>query len=221
MQRCPNCKVNIAGDKVCCPLCHGSLIGCAEPQTEVFPYIKKPRFKPNFVLRLLALIAIIISTICVFINTQFAPHIWWSLFVIAGAVCVWIACAISIIYRNDIAQNIGWQVILIPVLSVFWDYATNWKGWSIDFVLPCVCITGMITLLVIALFFKIKVQTFVFTLIRTCFVGLIPLVLYILGKIDIIYPSFICSGISIIIISWLLLFRFKTMISEINRRFHI
>ena len=68
MQRCPNCKVTVAGHKACCPLCGGRLSGTPEPDTEVFPSLEKPRFTGSFALRLLGLLAIAVTVVCLLVN---------------------------------------------------------------------------------------------------------------------------------------------------------
>ena len=82
MQRCPHCKVTIAGHKTCCPLCGGTLIGTPEPDTEVFPVLEKPPVSGGFVLRILALLAIVVSATCLLINFELYPEVWWSFFMI-------------------------------------------------------------------------------------------------------------------------------------------
>lgn len=221
MLKCINCNVNIAGNKICCPLCQGDLIGTPEPQTEVFPMIKTNEFDSKFILKILSLICIVVSTICVFLNTQIASYVYWSVFVIFGSLCIWITCAVSIRYKKDIVQNISFQVILVPIMSILWDFGTGFNGWSIEFVLPCVCIAGMLALFVLFIFLKNSFHSCVLAFIVTCIIGIIPLLLYIFGKIKIVYPTFLCSGISIITISWLLIFKWKIVFSEISRRFHI
>ena len=107
MQRCPSCRVTVAGHKTCCPLCGGQLSGTPESDTEVFPALDKPRFTTGFVLRLLALIAIAVSVICVLVNIAIGWHALWSLFVVAGAVCVWVAAAVGAVRRLGTAVTAG------------------------------------------------------------------------------------------------------------------
>lgn len=221
MQRCPSCRVTIAGHKTCCPLCGGQLSGPPEPDTEVFPALEKPRFTTGFVLRLLALIAIAVSVICVLVNIATGWHALWSLFVVAGAVCVWVAAAIGVAYRRDIAQNIGWQVVLIPALSFLWDWWTGWRGWSVDFVLPCVCIVGILAMLLIAVLCKTPLRLFAGPFIGACFFGLLPFVLIARGRVRVLLPSLLCAGLAILSLAALILFQWQTIKAELQRRFHL
>ncbi len=221
MQHCPYCRVTIAGDKICCPLCGGRLSGKAEPETEVFPALERPRFTKSFTLRLLAFLTVIASAISVLVNIALSTRIWWSLFVVAGAVCFWCAVAVGIAYRRDITQNIGWQIVLISVLSVLWDFGTGWRGWSLDFVLPCVCTGGLLTMLLVSVLLKIPVRTFAGPYLAGCCLGLTPLIFIALDKISFVLPSLICAGVSIILVALLAIFEWQTVKAEFMRRFHL
>ena len=114
MLRCPSCGVTVAGNKTSCPLCGGPLTGTPDPDSEIFPRIPKPRFTNQFILRLLGLIALAGSAICILINYALDSRIWWSLFVALGAGCLWAAAAIGISLRRDLMKNIACPMLLIP-----------------------------------------------------------------------------------------------------------
>lgn len=221
MLYCPYCRVSVAGDKTACPLCGGRLTGQAEPDTEVFPLIARPRFTDSFVLRLLAFLAVIVSAVCVLVNMAVGTRVWWSLFVVLGAACVWLASWIGIRYRRDVTQNIGWQVALIAALSFLWDRGTGWRGWSLDFVLPCVCIAGLLTMLLIAVLLKLPLSTFAGPYLSVCAIGLLPLVLILCGAVNVPLPSLICAGLSIVQLAVLVMFHWQTFKNEFQRRFHM
>ena len=220
MQQCPFCHVSVAGNKTCCPLCGGQLTGTPEEDTEVFPALEKPRFSGSFVLRLLALIAISVSAVCVLVNLA-TDGAWWSLFVVVGAACVWVAAAVGIAYRRDIIQNIGWQVLLIPILSILWDLWTGWRGWSLDFVLPCVCVAALLTMLLLAVLLGLPVRSFAGPLAGTCALGILPGVLVACGLIGIVLPSLICAGLSVVLFAGFVIFHWQTFKNELQRRFHL
>ncbi|MCQ5129391.1 DUF6320 domain-containing protein [Butyricicoccus faecihominis] len=221
MQHCPYCKVNVAGHKTCCPLCGGQLAGEPEPDTEIFPDLPRRRLSGNFVLRVLALIAIVVSAISVLVNMAVSTRVWWSAFVAVGAACVWVAAAIGVQYRRDIMQNIMWQMFLIPGLSILWDLWTGWRGWSIDFVLPCVCMAALLTMLVLATALRLPVRTFAGGFSAACALGLVPFILVACGKVNIRLPSFLCAGLSIVLLAALFLFQWQTIKAELARRFHL
>ena len=107
-------------------------------------------------------------------------------------------------------QNIGWQVVLIPVLSFLWDWWTGWRGWSVDFVLPCVCIVGILAMLLIAVLCKTPLRLFAGPLIGACFFGLLPLILIACGRVRVLLPSLLCAGLAILSLAALVLFQWQT-----------
>ncbi|MDO5142583.1 MAG: DUF6320 domain-containing protein [Eubacteriales bacterium] len=221
MQRCPSCRVTVAGHKSCCPLCGGRLTGTPDPASEVFPALEKPRVTGSLVLRLLALLTIAVSVVCVLINIAQGLQVLWSLFVAVGAACVWAAAAVGIAYRRDIMQNIGWQTVLIPALSVLWDRWTGWRGWSVDLVLPCICIVAMAGMVLLAVLCRWPLRTFAGPFTSVCVIGLVPLVLALCGVVQILLPSLLCAGASLVALAAVLLFGWPTIKGELQRRFHL
>lgn len=221
MLKCPYCRVQIAGVKRCCPLCGGTLKGAGDPESEVFPQLEQPHFSGAVVLRLLALAGIAATAVCILVNIALGTRVWWSLFVAAGALCAFLTAAVGIAYRRDIIQNIGWQVVLLPALSVLWDYGMGWQGWSLDFVLPCVCATGLLMVLLLAVLLRLPVQSFAGVFSGSCLLGMVPGVLVGLGKVRILLPSLICAGLSTVLLAALLLFHWQTFKGELSRRFHL
>ena len=124
-------------------------------------------------------------------------------------------------YRRDMTQNLGWQVVLIPLLSILWDIWTGWRGWSIDFVLPCVCIVGVLAMLLIAVLCRLPLRAFAGPLISACVLGLVPLLLVARGRVHILLPSLLCAGLSILSLAALVLFQWQTIKAELSRRFHL
>ena len=111
MQRCPNCKVTVAGHKACCPLCGGRLSGTPEPDTEVFPSLEKPRFTGSFALRLLGLLAIAVTVVCLLVNLALGMDDWWWIFVAVGADGGGSSGAVGIAFGRDVAQTSGGPVL--------------------------------------------------------------------------------------------------------------
>ena len=221
MQRCPYCNVRVAGNKSQCPLCGGELTGEPTPETELFPALEHPRFSGGFVLRLIALIAIIVSAISILVNMAVSTRIWWSAFVVVGCACVWLAAVVGVVNRRDIMQNIAWQAVLIPILSIIWDKWTVWRGWSIDFVLPCVCLVALLCMLVLAVALKLPVHAYAGQFGLVGVLGIVPAVLVGFDKVRVVLPSLICAGLSVALLAAMLLFHWQTFKQEFVRRFHL
>lgn len=221
MQRCIHCKVDIKGDHTVCPLCASILEGEGDSKDDVFPHIPTIYEEFNLFIRILILISIIAVVASFAINMIFTKESSWSLLVAAGVLCMWISLFFIIRKKNNIAKTILWQVGIICVLSVIWDKSMGWIGWSIDYVIPSVCVLAMIVMAVGAKILKIGVRDLIFYLLIDIIFGFIPAIFIIFGGLNVIFPSVICVGVSIISLSALILFEGDNMKAELNKRMHI
>ena len=219
MQQCRKCRINVEGDKDRCPLCQGELTG--EQEREMFPRIAEPRFGSGFILKLIAFIAISAIAICAATDYMLSGSLTWSVISIAGILCAWLTTSVGITYRKRILKNITWELFLITALAVLWDRFTGWRGWSLDFVLPCACICSTVSVFIIAKALKMKSGEYILYLIIGGVYGLLPLICLIAGLVKITYPSVICTVVSVIFMTALFLFRGKTTKDEFERRFHL
>lgn len=221
MLHCPICRVNVAGNKRCCPLCGGALEGEAERGSEVFPVLRRSVFSVRFVQGLTAIAAITVSALCVLINIALKSESWWSLLVVCGSACAWMTSAVAIAHRRDLTQNIAWQVILVSALALLWDRGTGWHGWSFNFVLPCACAAGLCTIPLLAVLLRLPIRSFSGSQVVCSVIGLVPAVLILTDAVTVVLPSLICAGMAILSISVLLLFFWRTVKAELGRRFHL
>lgn len=221
MQYCPSCQMHIAGDKCCCPLCGGALEGKGDPQSEIFPRLTPSKSLARRVLRILALTGAAATAVCVLINLAMGTAVWWSLFVAGGVACGILTVAIGIAYRRDIPQNIAWETALVILLAILWDTATGWLGWSLDFVFPCACATGLVMEIALWGILKTPVHVVAGPMGGLGLAALVPGVLVLVGLVNFALPSLLCTACSILFLAGLMLLRRRTAWGELRRRFHV
>ena len=221
MQYCPSCQMHIAGNKCCCPLCGGALEGKGDPQSEIFPRLTPTRSMARRVLRILALTGAAATAVCVLINLAMGTAVWWSLVVAGGVACGSLTVAIGIAYRRDIPQNIAWETALVILLAMLWDAATGWLGWSLDFVFPCACATGLVMEIALWGILKTPVHVVAGPMGGLGLAGLVPGVLVLVGLVNFALPSLLCTACSILFLGGLMLLRRRTAWGELRRRFHV
>lgn len=221
MQYCPSCQMRIAGDKCCCPLCGGALEGKGDPQSEIFPRLTPTRSMARRVLRILALTGAAATAVCVIINLAMGTAVWWSLFVAGGVACGILTVAIGIAYRRDIPQNIAWETALVILLAMLWDAATGWLGWSLDFVFPCACATGLLMEIALWGILKTPVHVVAGPMGGLGLAALVPGVLVLVGLVNFALPSLLCTACSVLFLAGLMLLRRRTAWGELRRRFHV
>ena len=221
MKYCTKCKVNIVGKRDYCPLCQAPLSGIDEEQNDVFPRIAPSKNGHSFMFKLLIFISVVTVTVSVALNILMPKGGAWSLFIIGALASVWTTSLTAINKRHNLNKNIVYQVFIISVILIIWDYVTHWKGWSVNYAIPFMCAAAMIFMFVVCKIRKMLINDYVLYIILNGILGIIPIIFILTGLTKVLYPSLICIVTSIISFSALLIFEWDTMISEIKKRLHI
>lgn len=222
MQNCENCKVLIKGNHKVCPLC-GNLIQNDEEniEEEQFPNIPTIFQEFNIFIRMLILVSISIVVISFAVNAIFTKESKWSMLVASSVLCMWVSLFFIIRKKNNIPKTIIFQVALIGILSVMWDYSMGWIGWSIDYVIPSICVVAMIAMAIAAKILRIGVRDLIFYLFVDGVFGFVPIIFILFGGLNIKFPSIICVAASAISLSALIIFEGDNIKTELNKRMHI
>ena len=139
MRHCNKCNVNldIISDK--CPLCKSELQKKKKSDSsypEIPLIVSKELYR-----KIVFFIACVISVIVLILNYALTPNIKWSLFVI-----IQIFASFYIFYnvlsgRLKVIKLLLLLNIFLSALSIFWDIYTGLHGWSINYVVPSLCIS--------------------------------------------------------------------------------
>lgn len=219
MQQCRKCKVSVNGNKRCCPLCQGELLGASSENA--YPHFHIPKYSKNLLMKLISFIAISLIIISLAVNLMVPTNMWWSLFAIGGVISAWITATVAIRYRRKLFKNITRQLFIVTIFAVIWDLSTGWLGWSIDYVLPISCMASMLSMYLLSKIMKIPVNEYILYLILDGVYGIVPVIFIFTGVLKIIYPSVICVACSLISIVALLIFEGKNMREEISKKMHL
>ncbi len=221
MQLCEHCKVKVKGEHHICPLCGGLLKGKGDAQEEVFPHIPTIYQEFNIFIRIIILVSVIAVVVSFAVNVIVTKDSKWSLLVAAAIACMWISLFIIIRKKNNIPKTILWQVCLISFLSFLWDRSMGWIGWSLDYVIPSVCVVAMIVMAIGAKLLKIGVRDLLIYIFMDAIFGFIPIIFLIFGGLNVRFPSVICVAASAISLAALVIFEGDNMKAELNKRMHI
>jgi len=220
MKYCNNCKVNIVGNRKNCPLCQELLTGdkCSD---EIFPQISFIYKEHGLFFKIMLLASIIIASVSVAMNILFPLRGAWSLFILGGLGSVWAGMITAINKRNNIPKNIVYQVMIISLIVIIWDFITGWKGWSISYVVPLVCFFAMISMAIISKVRKLYIEDYILYIIIDGLFGIIPIIFIVAGILSVLFPSLLCIVTSIISLSTILIFEGQSLRAEIKRRLHL
>lgn len=219
MLYCENCNVHLSGKYMRCPLCKGTLTGEADGAETSFPVI--PLHIDHALLMRLSFGSLVIAAVSIAVNLIFPSRGWWALFVVFGIVSFWISLSLVLKKNKNIPKTVLWQVGALSLLAYIWDYFTGFRGWSLNFVLPILCTSAMVTMSVIAKIKKLDIQNYIFYLVIDCVFGILSFTLLVIGRTTETIPSAICFVSTIVFLAALLIFQGKALRDEIQRRFHL
>lgn len=219
MKFCEKCKVSVRGDHERCPLCNGVLSGAPVPSG--FPRLQNLHKERKAWMSILALASVAGVVACMVINFLLPQGGPWSLFVLGGVACMWLTLGLVMYKRRNIPKTLVWEVFLVSALAVVWDLSTGWRGWSIDYVMPIVCMGVMVTLSVFARLFRVPSGSFIVYICVDALLGVIQLALLLTRLVTVPLPSLLSTGLCIVTIAALFLFRGKNAKEELKRRLHL
>ncbi|MCD8021882.1 MAG: DUF6320 domain-containing protein, partial [Lachnospiraceae bacterium] len=102
-----------------------------------FPGYKKERSKESKTFfSIFTFICVAAIVICGMIDVMLNGHPGWSLFVTAGVFSAWLVTVVAYRKRRNLLKNEMWLLLLVSVICVCWYAATDWKGWSTDYLIP-------------------------------------------------------------------------------------
>src|SRR5699024_1176368 len=221
MRSCADCGVRVEGDWIRCPLCGGALQGPAVPN----PYPTVPlRFSRRRVLRVLTLTSlgvIAASFLAQLLFRHDAESIGALRSVWLGVVTTWLVVLMAISKRRNLAKFIVYLVMAAGGVSVYWDFLTQWSGWSVTYVVPIVCSASIIGLLITVRLIRMELADYVVYSGVTVLLGLTPIVFLALGWVGVALPSVICGALSIAVVVLLLTLRGGAVRHELAKRLHL
>ncbi len=87
--------------------------------------------------------------------------------------------------RYNLLKNAMWQLIIVTVGCIIWDWLTGWHGWSIDFVLPGVSGLIMISMLIISRVYYRQAKDYLVYFVMAALYGMIlPFFFLVTGKVQ-------------------------------------
>lgn len=222
MQYCNYCQVSIKETEEKCPLCSNLLLDydASKEIKKHFPIIR-PYYKKRLAIRIMIFISIVAIVVSFSINMIFPSNINWPILFLFGLISTWLGLISVVLKRYNIPEKIMRQVVIMSILAIFWDWKIGWLGWSLDYVIPIICIAAMTIMYVTAKIMRLSTSDYItYSLIDAIF-GIIPLLFILFDWVKIKYPSILSVTLSIIFLSAIFIFHGEDIWDEINRRMHI
>ena len=196
-------------------------IECRIEENDFPGYHEEPARTALMGLRIFSFTCTAAVVICWMLDYLLTFGRWWAGYVTAAVFCTWLLVMVGYRKRKNPLKNGMWQLLIVSVGAVLWDIFTGWKGWSLDYVFPLAAIVNTLSMVIIAAAGRMETAEYLFYLVQAGVCGLIPFILLLAGAAALPYPSVICSGVSLLFLIGLLIFRWKDFVNELQKKFRV
>ena len=196
-------------------------IGCRVQENDFPGYHEKPSRRALTGLKIFSFTCTAAVVICWMLNYLLTFGRWWAGYVTAGVFCTWLLVMVGYRKRKNPLKNGMWQLVIVTAGSILWDLFTGWQGWSADYVIPLAILVNMLSMVIISAAGKMEVSEYLFYLVQAGACGLLPFILLLAGAASVPYPSVICSGVSLLFLLGLAIFKWKDFVREVQKKFRV
>lgn len=218
MNQCPNCDVWTKDGH--CPLCGENLVegGGAAWYPYYDPELQKKRTNIS---RLAILLGALAVFICLAINIIVIPQFLWVFYVAIGVFYVVVSLTHTILSASHIGGKITAQVVSLTLVLLVIDFLSGDFQWSVNYAVPFLIVAGILVISIIILTVRLKWTSYLSFLLIMIALGFLPLVFFLSGLADVLWPSIIAAVFAVTVFTLLLLFANRSFMTQLGRRFHL
>ena len=171
--------------------------------------------------KLYSFLCLALIATCTAIHFTFDVSTGWTLVMSCGIASAWAIVYVGYKKRYNVLKNAMWQLILLSIGSLLWDACIGWKGWSVNYFIPVLCMFVLLFIFVIAIVRKDTAREYMIYLVMNCMYGmLVPLIFMLCGWIQWRLLSVLCILISFLCFVAILMFKNNEFKEEMNKKFH-
>lgn len=229
MKFCEKCNLYHEDKHKTCVAC-GRVLVDKDYQSKLltpgYPEVLVLRKKPSIAARVLVLVGILISLVCAIINmfTFKDSNSYWSLIVIGALIYTLLVIKQVIIAKHDYSTKTLKQVLIVSIILLAIDFATNYKGWAITYGIPFVIVGTSVILPIVVASMPKKYYMHVRNLFWLIILNLIITIISFLTPLmieGIIWTGAMSLVTGITLFSAMLLFAPKITYHELVKFFHM
>ncbi len=224
MTKCENCHVTLGGQLSRCPLCLKALQFESDHTGEsLYPVYNNGIEKKNLKFKIFLFLSIVVCSILTLVNIltfQIAPILWF-IYVLIIVIYLWIFIGHTIKSKRSIGSKILLQTLGASFLLFAIDLNSGYGKWSVNIVIPVIVMVGILFITFKMSTRKMQWNEYIGYTISMILVGFIPIILFLIGVSNILWPSAVAALFSVLAIVGMFIFADKRFKNEFIRRFHL
>ena len=219
MGKCRNCNIEILDVTECCPLCH-SILEQTEELENMYPDVRPRMRRLLFVSRLYLFCAILAEAVLVGLNLLFPSEVWWSVITGLGLLGGYIVLRYAIMGTAGHKSKVVILALAVVMAAVIIDFATGYRGWSVDYVAPAGILLVDLILVICMICNRRNWQSYIMWQLLMILFSVVPIVFYAAGLERNPYMAFLPAAASCALFSGTMIIGDRRARTELKRRFH-
>lgn len=211
--------MKIENDVANCPLCGGFLEKTDDNFNRDYPNVHHSLLL-EIIDRSLLFLAIAVSIVTLFVNIYFTARIPWCIIAIAGVFYLYFSAKFFLKRHRNYGLFIMTQVVLCSLVTVIIDFTIGYHGWSVDYVVPFVIISGSLATSIISIIKPFRFKEYFIYLLIIALLGLIPMILILTGVASVYWANAICVLYSVLTVVAMIIFSRRRLNLELKKRLH-
>ena len=220
MGKCRNCNLEVLDVTDQCPLCR-SVLEQTEELEDMYPDVRHTMRRLLLVTRIYLFCAILAEGVLLGVDIALGDGLSWSLVSGLGLLYLYFVLRYAVLGTASHKSKVVVLVFLAVLCAVGIDFATGYRGWSVDYVIP-----GGILLVDGAILLGMVInrrgwQSYMMAQILMILLSFIPLGLYLAGLEHSPYLAYLPLAVSAAIFLGTVIIGGERAWQELRRRFHI
>lgn len=219
MSKCRYCQIEILDGAAHCPLCRSAL-EAGEGREAMYPDVRIRTKKLALACRIYLFCAIVLESALVLLNAVMEHQLWWC--IITGLILLYVYLLMRYaLLGTDGYQSKTFVLTLLTVLSaVAVDFVTGYRGWSVDYVLPCGILFIDIAVIVLMAVNHRNWQSYISLQLFMILCSFIPAALYLCHLENNVFFAFAPLVFSAFLFLGTMMIGARRARLELKRRFH-
>ncbi len=239
MHYCPKCKIVIRGNKVCCPLCEGKILGkqdvlrtginekmydldeFSEESEEPYPTLPERKINGVTFVKICTFLLAVTIVMCSAIKYLFGDSVSWTGMVILGGIVLWLDILAIMRYRYNVLKVLTIEVIVAIIVDYYIDKKTGFYGWSVIWMIPFCLIGHSILSWIVAKLMKLRFEEYIIYIVIDAVMAFLQVIFIWRGENTFPYAAVFTMAAFAIALIATILFRFRELRSATQRMFNV
>jgi len=219
MAKCNYCGVEVLDETEVCPLCR-SILEQSEPMENMYPNVRSKIKGLKIASRIYLFCVLVVSAVLLSIDIQLGTQVWWSIIVGGGLLYSYLVLRYAILGQSGYRGKVIVLTVLAILMAIAMDFASGYRGWSVDYVLPggILIVDGIVLGCMICN--RRRWYSYMLWQLMMIVCSLIPAGLYLLEIEHNPVMAFLPLAVSAAILIGTLIIGDRTAWMELVRRFH-